>query len=175
MSDSTTTELTPQETAAPTTSEPTMPPAPAITSADTVSRDVAMTDAVEPSSVGPSATLQADSEVALTRFSQSPAPNPQAAPSAPSPASGRTGTPSRNLNGEASSRAGSVHPDAHPTNIPNQAVEHGDPARMYLNNNVTAVLLEGMKIIGKNQPKNPLKVLGEFLLEESRKRNEPSG
>ncbi|KAK1963333.1 dpy-30 domain-containing protein [Colletotrichum sublineola] len=155
MSDPTTTELTPQETAAPTTSEPTMPPAPAITSADTVSRDVAMTDAVEPSS--------------------SPAPNPQAAPSAPSPASGRTGTPSRNLNGEASSRAGSVHPDAHPTNIPNQAVEHGDPARMYLNNNVTAVLLEGMKIIGKNQPKNPLKVLGEFLLEESRKRNEPSG
>ncbi|KAK1996235.1 dpy-30 domain-containing protein [Colletotrichum falcatum] len=131
-----------------------MPPAPSTTSADAVSRDVAMTDAAEPSS--------------------SPAPIPQAAPSAPSPAPGRTGTPSRNLNGEASSRAGSAHPDAHPTNIPNQAVEHGDPARMYINNTVTAVLLEGMKIIGKNQPKNPLKVLGEFLLEESRKRNEPS-
>ncbi|GKT75436.1 DPY30 domain-containing protein [Colletotrichum tofieldiae] len=148
MSNPTTTEPTPQETAAPTTSEPTMPPAPATTSADAVSRDIAMTDAVEPSS---------------------------AAPSAPSPAPGRTGTPSRNLNGEASSRAGSAHPDVHPTNLPNQAVEHGDPARMYINSHVSAVLLEGMKIIGKNKPKNPLKVLGEFLLEESRKRGEPSG
>ncbi|KZL85131.1 dpy-30 domain-containing protein [Colletotrichum incanum] len=155
MSNPTTTEPTPQEAAAPTTSEPTMPTAPATTSADAVSRDIAMTDAVEPSS--------------------SPAPIPQAAPSAPSPAPGRTGTPSRNLNGEASSRAGSAHPDVHPTNLPNQAVEHGDPARMYINSHVSAVLLEGMKIIGKNKPKNPLKVLGEFLLEESRKRGEPSG
>ncbi|TQN72448.1 Set1 complex component sdc1 [Colletotrichum shisoi] len=151
---------TTQETTAPTTtatSELTMPPVPATVSADAVSRDITMTDAaaVEPAS--------------------SPVPMPQAAPGAPSPAPGRTGTPSRNLNGEAGSRAGSVHPDPHPANLPNQAVEHGDTARKYINNHVSAVLLEGMKIIGKNQPKNPLKVLGDFLLEESRKRGESSG
>ncbi|GJC92011.1 dpy-30 domain-containing protein [Colletotrichum higginsianum] len=103
-----------------------MPPVPATASADAVSRDIAMTDAaaVEPAS---------------------------AAPGAPSPAPGRTGTPSRNLNGEAGSRAGSVHPDPHPANLPNQAVEHGDTARKYINSHVSAVLLEGMKIIGKNQ------------------------
>lgn len=89
--------------------------------------------------------------VALILLSQSPVPIPQVAPSAPSPAPGRTGTPSRNVNGEASSRAGSAHPDTNATNFPNRAVEHGDNARMYINNHVTAALLEGMKIISKNQ------------------------
>ncbi|KXH60080.1 dpy-30 domain-containing protein [Colletotrichum salicis] len=145
--------------AEPATQEATAPadstavPAPTTTIADAAGLDVPMADAVEPAS--------------------SPVPIPQVAPSAPSPAP-RTGTPSRNVNGEVSSRAGSVHPDTNATNIPNRAVEHGDSARMYINNHVTAALLEGMKIISKHQPANPLHVLGNFLLEESRRRNEPS-
>ncbi|KAF4782268.1 dpy-30 domain-containing protein [Colletotrichum scovillei] len=141
-----------QEATAPADS--TVAPASATTMADAASLDIPMADAGEPAS--------------------SPVPIPQVAPSAPSPAPGRTGTPSRNVNGEASSRAGSVHPDNNATNFPNRAVEHGDNARMYINNHVTAALLEGMKIISKNQPANPLHVLGNFLLEESRRRNEPS-
>ncbi|OHE96933.1 dpy-30 domain-containing protein [Colletotrichum orchidophilum] len=147
-------EPTSQEATAPAPADSTIAPTPAPAIVDTASLDVPMADAGESAS--------------------SPIPIPQAAPSAPSPAPGRTGTPSRNVNGEASSRAGSVHPDANATSFPNRAVEHGDSARMYINNHVTAALLEGMKIISKNQPANPLHVLGNFLLEESRRRNEPS-
>ncbi|WYZ34570.1 hypothetical protein EsH8_I_000846 [Colletotrichum jinshuiense] len=156
MSNPPATEPTPQADIAPsTTSDPMAPAAPAVAATDAATADVAMTDAVEPSS--------------------SPAPIPQVVPSAPSPAPARTGTPSRNLNnGEASSRAGSVHPDANPAGFPAQAVAHGDSARMFINNNVTAALLEGVKIIGKNQPPNPLKVLGDFLLQKSRERGEPT-
>ncbi|KAG4305919.1 hypothetical protein PORY_000829 [Pneumocystis oryctolagi] len=43
------------------------------------------------------------------------------------------------------------------------------PTRTYLNENVTPVLLEGMKIIAKERPSNPLQVLGEYLISKSRK------
>ncbi|KAL0939200.1 dpy-30 domain-containing protein [Colletotrichum truncatum] len=159
MSNPPTTEPTPQPPtpALPPSADSTMPPAPATTAAEasTNSVDTSMADAAEVAS--------------------SPAPIPQAAASAPSPAAApaRTGTPSRNLNnGEASSRAGSVHPDANAVNLPSQATPHGDSARMYINSTVTAALLEGMKIIGRDQPADPLRVLGEFLIQKSRERGE---
>ncbi|TEA18633.1 Set1 complex component sdc1 [Colletotrichum sidae] len=124
-----------------------MPPAP--------TADVPMRDANEPAS--------------------SPAPPPHTAPS-PAPGA-RYGTPNRGLNsgdgGPSSSRAGSVHPEASNLNLPSHPISHGDTARMYINNNVTSVLLEGMKMIGKDQPDSPLKVLGEFLLQKSREKGEP--
>ncbi|KTW27872.1 uncharacterized protein T551_02839 [Pneumocystis jirovecii RU7] len=43
------------------------------------------------------------------------------------------------------------------------------PTRIYLNENVTPVLLEGMKIIAKERPPNPLQVLGEYLINKSKK------
>ncbi|KAG5439883.1 hypothetical protein PCANB_000165 [Pneumocystis canis] len=43
------------------------------------------------------------------------------------------------------------------------------PTRIYLNENVTPVLLEGMKIIAKERPPNPLQVLGEYLISKSKK------
>ncbi|KAG5439684.1 hypothetical protein PCK2_000724 [Pneumocystis canis] len=44
------------------------------------------------------------------------------------------------------------------------------PTRIYLNENVTPVLLEGMKIIAKeSRPSNPLQVLGEYLISKSKK------
>ncbi|KAF6819043.1 compass complex subunit [Colletotrichum plurivorum] len=136
--------------AAPPTPEVAMPPAPAA--------DVSMADASDPAS------------------SPAPAP-PQAAAAIPSAPTPRTGTPSRNANnGDAGgSRAGSVHPDPSGLGLPTQATNHGDSARMYINANVTAALLEGMKIIGKDQPPNPLQVLGEFLLHKSRERGEYRG
>ncbi|KAJ5908045.1 hypothetical protein N7495_000727 [Penicillium taxi] len=48
----------------------------------------------------------------------------------------------------------------------------GAPSRVYLNAKVVPQLLEGMKLLAKDQPAMPLKVLGEFLL---RKSNEIEG
>ena len=81
---------------------------------------------------------------------QSPAILPGAT-NAASPAPQRTGTPSRNLNGnDVTSRATSQHPDP-VASIPKEAPPHGAPTRQYLNGKVTGVLLEGMKQIAKEQ------------------------
>ncbi|KAK5632906.1 hypothetical protein RRF57_008620 [Xylaria bambusicola] len=99
---------------------------------------------------------------------QAPSPAP-AAPStnAPSPAPARTGTPLRTNGQENTSRAASQHPDPAFT-MPDAAPAHGAPVRQYLNSKVTAHLLEGMKQLAKDQPKDPLRVLGQFLLERSK-------
>lgn len=70
--------------------------------------------------------------------------------------------------------------------MPAKAASHGAPARRYLNEKVTGVLLEGMKRLAAEQyvdleelssrdtdiaihrPEDPLRVLGEFLLQRSR-------
>lgn len=87
----------------------------------------------------------------------SDAPIDQAASPAPAPA----GTSAQG------SRSASVHPDSGLA-MPTEAVPHGDPTRRYLNTKVTGVLLEGMKQLAKDQPSDPLRVLGEFLLQKSR-------
>lgn len=48
------------------------------------------------------------------------------------------------------SRAASVHPESGPK-MPEKAPAHGAPARQYLNSKVTGALLEGMKILAKEQ------------------------
>lgn len=48
------------------------------------------------------------------------------------------------------SRAASVHPESGPK-MPEKAPAHGAPARQYLNTKVTGALLEGMKILAKEQ------------------------
>ncbi|KAK8049456.1 hypothetical protein PG994_011186 [Apiospora phragmitis] len=118
-----------------------------------VNKDVAMTD--------------------VPTTEQAPSPVPAAMPATTSGASpappARTGTPLR-TNGqqpESSSRATSQHPDAGFT-MPAEAPPHGAPVRQYLNSKVTGALLEGMKQVAKEQPKDPLRVLGEFLLQRSK-------
>ncbi|CAK7270995.1 hypothetical protein SEPCBS57363_004388 [Sporothrix epigloea] len=73
---------------------------------------------------------------------------------APSPAQaqvGRTGTPMRGGERlESSSRAASVHPESSFT-IPSEAPLNGAPVRQYINSKVTGPLLEGMKMIAKEQ------------------------
>ncbi|RYP89611.1 hypothetical protein DL770_004258 [Monosporascus sp. CRB-9-2] len=98
----------------------------------------------------------------------SPAPVATTTTNAPSPAPpARTGTPRIGPEGNTSSRAASQHPDQGFT-MPAEAPPHGAPVRQYLNSKVTGTLLEGMKAIAKEQPKDPLRVLGEFLIQRSK-------
>ncbi|KAI0177005.1 dpy-30 domain-containing protein [Pestalotiopsis sp. NC0098] len=120
-----------------------------MTTVSSAPKDVTMTDA-EPSSAASPAVQQG----------ASPAPN-------------RTGTPARATNGvqeqqaSSTSRAASAHPDPGFT-MQSEAPLHGAPVRQYLNTKVTGAVLEGMKIVAKEQPKDPLRVLGEFLLQRSK-------
>ncbi|KAI1862112.1 uncharacterized protein JN550_010415 [Neoarthrinium moseri] len=142
--DATTTETT----AAATTTEASTEPTPK-------DKDITMTDA--------------DAAASPARQSAaSPAPTSGGAPA------GRTGTPLRTTNGAQqqepasnTSRAASAHPDPGFT-MPAEAPPHGASVRQYLNTRVTGVLLEGMKLLAKDMPKDPLRVLGEFLLQRSK-------
>ncbi|KAI1448069.1 hypothetical protein F5Y02DRAFT_377188 [Annulohypoxylon stygium] len=107
---------------------------------------------------------------------------PQTPTNAPSPAA-RTGTPLRTVaNGQegataantGTSRAASQHPDTGFT-MPSEAPPHGAPVRQYLNTKVTGPLLDGMKLLAKTKPQDPLRVLGEYLLQRSKELETPSG
>ncbi|KJR81612.1 COMPASS component SDC1 [Sporothrix schenckii 1099-18] len=87
-------------------------------------------------------------EIAMTDGAASPAPLAHTS-------AGRTGTPVRHTaNGgerlESSSRAASAHPEASFT-IPSEAPLHGAPVRQYINSKLTKPLLDGMKMIAKEQ------------------------
>lgn len=86
-----------------------------------------------------------------------PSPAPQPVSNTSTPAPQRTATPTRSTNGNLESSP-----------MPTKAAPHGAPARRYLNEKVTGVLLEGMKRLAAEQPEDPLRVLGEFLLQKSK-------
>ncbi|KAL1634370.1 hypothetical protein SLS56_002380 [Neofusicoccum ribis] len=52
--------------------------------------------------------------------------------------------------------------------LPTQPNPHGSATRVYLNQNVTPHLLEGMKRVALLEPEKPLKWLSDFLAEKSR-------
>ncbi|KAJ5794538.1 hypothetical protein N7457_001137 [Penicillium paradoxum] len=79
-----------------------------------------------------------------------PQPKPTSA-SAMGETNGSSSTPLGDLNNIS---AGQVRPG-------------GAPARVYLNEKVVPYLLDGMKSVARDQPANPLRVLGEFLLQKS--------
>ncbi|KAK6864386.1 hypothetical protein PG995_000914 [Apiospora arundinis] len=143
---------TPAEAPSTTAAAQTAPVPAAEPIVEGINKDVAMTD------------------VPTTEQAPSPAPIAMTSTSGASPAPpARTGTPLR-TNGqqqESSSRANSQHPDSGFT-MPTEAPPHGAPVRQYLNSRVTGALLEGMKQIAKEQPSDPLRVLGEFLLQRSK-------
>lgn len=72
---------------------------------------------------------------------QSPAPLPPSTNSTPAPQ--RTATPTRTANGSVNAEFTAP--------MPSKAVPHGAPARRYLNEKVTGVLLEGMKRLAAEQ------------------------
>ncbi|KAG8627199.1 hypothetical protein KVT40_004682 [Elsinoe batatas] len=51
--------------------------------------------------------------------------------------------------------------------LPEKPAAHGAPTRVYLNQNVTPHLLEGMKYLAAYEPEKPLKWLSEFLAKRS--------
>ncbi|KAL9117628.1 MAG: hypothetical protein Q9187_005832 [Circinaria calcarea] len=88
------------------------------------------------------------------------ASTPQYSASVSTPQPVRNATPVRSTNGI-----------PEPVPLPLKAVPHGAPVRRYLNEKVTGVLLEGMKRLALEQyvmPEDPLRVLGEYLLQRSR-------
>ncbi|RKU46483.1 COMPASS (complex proteins associated with Set1p) component [Coniochaeta pulveracea] len=127
-------------------------PVPASTPIPTAAPDAPSSQATIPDQsqqLQPTQQPQADS---------GPQPPTSSTPTKPS----RTGTPAAT-----NSRAASVHPDPQPK-FPSEAAPHGAPVRQYLNSKVTGALMEGMKKIAKERPKDPLRVLGEYLLQRSK-------
>ncbi|KAL4905205.1 hypothetical protein BDW74DRAFT_20351 [Aspergillus multicolor] len=84
-------------------------------------------------------------------------------------------TPMANENAQmSSSSAGAAHtPTA--DSIASTVRPGGAPARVYMNEKIVPYLLEGMKTVTKEQPANPLRVLGEFLIQKSNEVEGQSG
>ncbi|KAL4782669.1 hypothetical protein BJX76DRAFT_358724 [Aspergillus varians] len=74
-------------------------------------------------------------------------------------------------NSSAGAGAGAAHtPAADPiasATSANPVRPGGAPARVYMNEKIVPYLLEGMKNVTKEQPANPLRVLGEYLIQKS--------
>lgn len=59
-------------------------------------------------------------------------------------------------------------PEANPTNeLPVHEVVGGSSVRQYLNKHLTQHILEGLRAVSNNKPEDPLRWLGEFLIERS--------
>ncbi|KAI1780076.1 hypothetical protein F4818DRAFT_401729 [Hypoxylon cercidicola] len=152
---------------------------PALTVEQPSATDITMSNSASASAAAAAAAAAVAAAAAAAAVA-APAPTTEQAPSpapattiatsnAPSPIPARTGTPLRNMNGQDnnSSRAASQHPDTGFT-MPAEAPPHGAPVRQYLNTTVTVALLDGMKLIAKDRPKDPLRVLGEYLIQRSK-------
>ncbi|KAJ8097973.1 hypothetical protein POJ06DRAFT_260592 [Lipomyces tetrasporus] len=50
----------------------------------------------------------------------------------------------------------------------NKPMRGGAPTRRYLNELITPALLDGVKLVAREQPENPLEVLGKYLLARSK-------
>lgn len=48
--------------------------------------------------------------------------------------------------------------------LPNPAENYGAPTRLWLNKEVSPALLAGMRQIAKDKPEDPVRALGEFLI-----------
>ncbi|KAK9459799.1 uncharacterized protein V1516DRAFT_678030 [Lipomyces oligophaga] len=55
-----------------------------------------------------------------------------------------------------------------PDDLVHKSVHGGAPVRRYLNQQLTPYLLEGVKMIAREQPEDPLEKLAFFLLEKSK-------
>lgn len=119
--------------------------------------DVDMTDSPIPTSQAPPQLQQQQQQHSRLTAERSPAPG--ATTTTSSSTAPRNSTPLRQTNGQdggSSSRAASQHPESGPGGtgshyMPAAPVAHGAPVRQYLNQNVTGVLLAGMKEIAQNQ------------------------
>ncbi|OJD12582.1 hypothetical protein AJ78_06843 [Emergomyces pasteurianus Ep9510] len=86
---------------------------------------------------------------------------PQPQPTVPAASSTTAPAPSANTFNLNNSNNASTPP------IP-QIRPGGAPARVYMNEKIVPYLLEGMKTLAKEQPSNPLRALGEYLIQKSK-------
>lgn len=126
---------------------------------------------VTPSSKGGNITIVLNTSTAR----ESTATNANSKLRNPTPSRAVTVDNSSNENTNNARASNSQHADTTSTTtaqfMPKEAPPNGAPTRRYLNENVTGVLLEGMKMIVKERPSNPLKVLGEYLIQRSKEIN----
>ncbi|KAF1997622.1 hypothetical protein P154DRAFT_622329 [Amniculicola lignicola CBS 123094] len=130
-------------------------PATPIPNGTPATMDVEMTDAGAP----PAETVPAsqphpipEPTTTLSTPLTSAPTHPSSSAAAPTPVPAAT-TPSRN----------SPHPPSIQPSVPTYASPHGSSTRVYLNQNVTPYLLEGMKHLVTSEPEKPLKWLSEYL------------
>ena len=112
----------------------------------------------------PTQAIQPDTD--MTDASTNSAPQAAAANAAQPTPSGSTPQPTRSTPARGTPTPSAAVPEQEP--FPAKAKPHGAPARQYLNEKVTGVLLEGMKRLALDKPEDPLRVLGEFLIAKSR-------
>ncbi|CAN8098594.1 unnamed protein product [Discula destructiva] len=83
---------------------------------------------------------------------------------------GKKATDSLNAQPQAlagASRTASVAPPpaaAAATALPTEVPDNGDPIRVFINKRLSPHLMEGMKVVVRNRPEDPLRVLGTYLL-----------
>ncbi|KAK9376395.1 uncharacterized protein V1513DRAFT_411460 [Lipomyces chichibuensis] len=70
--------------------------------------------------------------------------------------------------GDADGRNGTVTVGNGGVDDKNKPVRGGAPTRRYLNELITPALLDGVRLVAREQPENPLEVLGKYLLERSK-------
>ncbi|CAK7200558.1 hypothetical protein SEUCBS139899_003255 [Sporothrix eucalyptigena] len=110
--------------------------------ADDVEARAGSADGAPESSTGVNESVGASTEREINMAEDAPSP---------AVAVGRTGTPVRGSERlESSSRAASAHPESSFT-IPNEVPLNGAPVRQYINSKLTGPLLEGLKMIAKEQ------------------------
>lgn len=106
--------------------------------------------------------VKEESEVPDISMSSTPVVGPQ-------PASGITRESSAAIDRETSPKK-ELHIDH--DRVDNVAMIGGSATRKYLNEHVTKHLLEGMKLIAREKPQDPLRVLGEYLINASNTNNQ---
>ncbi|KKY39745.1 hypothetical protein UCDDA912_g00231 [Diaporthe ampelina] len=127
----------------------------------------------------PALSLASNNAAATTTTTTATTASSSTNPSTPNRTSTPTGSkesvPAR-LENNNSSRAASAAPadrTGDRVTMPTEPAAHGAPTRQYLNSKVTYHVMEAMKIIAKEQPADPLRVLGEFLLKRSAELERP--
>lgn len=123
--------------------------------------DTPMTDAF------PTAGPAAPAEEAVTAKIE-PAPEPTISVPSVSEAPQPTHTPAAVATPPTSTSTPAAEPikqeGASTASLPNPAENYGAPTRLWLNKEVTPALLAGMRQIAKDKPEDPVKALGEFLI-----------
>lgn len=91
-------------------------------------------------------------------------PAAPAAPAAPAPVPAAATPPVENNSTATPGEVKQEFVNSSTASLPNPAENYGAPTRTWLNREVTPALLDGMRWLAKEKPEDPVKALGEFLV-----------